>query len=139
MAQTYKYTIVGDTQPAVKGNEALDASINKVDASTKKLSEDTDLADTQKVGLEANKAFGAQLETKIKATDAKIKTITGTVGLFTGTLSTAVGALGLFGIDDEQIKGFQKATLSVLALGSGAAQQLPVLKILLKQENYKMK
>jgi hypothetical protein len=37
MAQTYKYTIVGDTQPAVKGNEALDASINKVDASTKKL------------------------------------------------------------------------------------------------------
>ena len=130
MAQTYKYTIVGDTQPAVKGNEVLDASINKVDASTKKLSEDTKKlgADTQKVGLEANKAFGAQLETKIKATDAKIKTITGTVGLFTGTLSTAIGALGLFGIDDEQISGFQKATLSVLALGSGAAQAITGFK-----------
>ena len=42
MAQTFKYTVVGDTQPAVKGNEALDVSINKVDASTKQLQSDTD-------------------------------------------------------------------------------------------------
>ena len=123
MAQTYKYTIVGDTQPAVKGNEALDASINKVDASTKQLN--TDLGRTS---VEANKAFSQQLETKIKATDAQIKRISGTVGLFTGTLSTAIGALGLFGIEDEQIEGFQKATLSVLALGSGAAQAITGFK-----------
>ena len=123
MAQTYKYTIVGDTQPAVKGNEALDTSINKVDASTKKLQ--TDLG---KTSIESNKAFGAELETKIKASDAQIKRISGTVGLFTGTISTAVGALGLLGIDDEQIKGFQQATLSVLALGSGAAQAITGIK-----------
>ena len=123
MAQTYKYTIVGDTQPAVKGNEALDVSINKVDVSTKKLQ--TDLG---KTSIEANKAFSQQLETKIKASDAQIKRISGTVGLFTGTISTAVGALGLLGIDDEQIKGFQQATLSVLALGSGAAQAITGIK-----------
>ena len=123
MAQTYKYTIEGNTQPAVKGNEALDASINKVDASTKQLQ--TDLG---KTSIESNKAFGAELETKIKASDAQIKRISGTVGLFTGTISTAVGALGLLGIDDEQIKGFQQATLSVLALGSGAAQAITGIK-----------
>ena len=123
MAQTYKYTIVGDTQPAVKGNEALDVSINKVDVSTKKLQ--TDLG---KTSIEANKAFSQQLETKIKASDAQIKRISGTVGLFTGTISTAVGALGLLGIDDEQLKGFQQATLSVLALGSGAAQAITGIK-----------
>ena len=130
MAQTYKYTIVGDTQPAVKGNEALDASINKVDASTKQLDASAQKfgVDSQKAGLDAQKAFGQELETKIKATDARIKTISGTVGLFTGTISTAVGALGLFGIDDEQIAGFQKATLSVLALGSGAAQAITGFK-----------
>ena len=123
MAQTYKYTIEGNTQPAVKGNEALDASINKVDASTKQLQ--TDLG---KTSIESNKAFGAELETKIKASDAQIKRISGTVGLFTGTISTAVGALGLLGIDDEQLKGFQQATLSVLALGSGAAQAITGIK-----------
>jgi hypothetical protein len=123
MAQTFKYTVVGDTQPAVKGNEALDASINKVDASTKKLQ--TDLG---KTSVESNKAFGAELENKIKASDAQIKRISGTVGLLTGTLSTAVGALGLLGVDDEQIKGFQQATLSVLALGSGAAQAITGIK-----------
>ena len=37
MAQTFKYTVVGDTQPAVKGNEALDASIKQVDTSSKQL------------------------------------------------------------------------------------------------------
>jgi hypothetical protein len=131
MAQTYKYTIEGNTQPAVKGNEALDASINKVDASTKQLQ--TDLG---KTSIESNKAFGAELETKIKASDAQIKRISGTVGLFTGTISTAVGALGLLGIDDEQIKGFQQATLSVLALGSGAAQAITGIKDLLNLENY---
>ena len=123
MAQTYKYTIVGDTQPAVKGNEALDVSINKVDVSTKKLQ--TDLG---KTSIEANKAFSQQLETKIKASDAQIKRISGTVSLFTGTLSTAIGALGLFGIDDEQIAGFQKATLSVLALGQGVASSITGFK-----------
>jgi len=123
MAQTYKYQIVGDTQPAVKGNEALDASINKVDASTKQLQKDLG-----KTSVESNKAFGAELETKIKTTDAKIKTISGTVGLLTGALSTAIGALGLFGIEDEQIAGFQKATLSVLALGAGAAQAITGVK-----------
>ena len=130
MAQTYKYVIVGDTQPAVRGNEALDASINKVDASTKQLSADTKKlgADTQKAGIDAQKAFSAELETKIKATDARIKTISGTIGVFTGTLSTAVGALGLFGIDDEQIAGFQKAVLSVLALGQGTAQAITGFK-----------
>ena len=123
MAQTYKYQIVGDTQPAVKGNEALDASINKVDNSTKQLQKDLG-----KTSVESNKAFGAELETKIKASDAQIKRISGTVGLLTGTLSTAIGALGLLGIDDEQIKGFQQATLSVLALGSGAAQAITGIK-----------
>ena len=123
MAQTYKYQIVGDTQPAVKGNEALDASINKVDNSTKQLQKDLG-----KTSVESNKAFGAELETKIKASDAQIKRISGTVGLFTGTISTAVGALGLLGIDDEQLKGFQQATLSVLALGSGAAQAITGIK-----------
>lgn len=123
MAQTYKYTIVGDTQPAVKGNEALDASINKVDASTKQLN--TDLGRTS---VEAQKAFGAELETKIKATDAQIKRISGTVSLFTGTISTAVGALGLFGIDEDQLAGFQKSVLSVLALGSGVQQAITGFK-----------
>ena len=123
MAQTYKYTIEGNTQPAVKGNEALDASINKVDNSTKQLQKDLG-----KTSVESNKAFGAELETKIKASDAQIKRISGTVGLLTGTLSTAIGALGLLGIDDEQIKGFQQATLSVLALGSGAAQAITGIK-----------
>jgi hypothetical protein len=123
MSQTYKYTIVGDTQPAVKGNEQLNTSIKQVDASTKQL--DTSL---QKTSIESQKAFGQELETKIKATDAQIKRISGTVGLFTGTLSTAVGALGLLGIEDEQLEGFQKATLSVLALGSGVAQAITGFK-----------
>jgi len=130
MAQTFKYTVVGDTQPAVKGNEALDVSINKVDASTKKLDNSTKQlgVDTQKAGIDAQKAFGAQLDSKIKATDSRIKTITGTIGLATGAISTVVGALGLIGIEDEQLAGFQKATLSVLALGSGAAQAITGFK-----------
>ena len=123
MAQTYKYTIVGDTQQAVKGNEALDTSIKQVDNSTKQL--DTSL---QKTSIEAQKAFSQQLETRIKATDAQIKKISGTVSLFTGTISTAVGALGLFGIDEDQLAGFQKAVLSVLALGSGVQQAITGFK-----------
>jgi hypothetical protein len=130
MAQTFKFTVLGDTKPAVAANEALDASINKVDVSTQKLDASTKKlgADTQKAGLDAQKAFGAQLETKIKASDAKIKTITGTIGLFSGALSTVVGTLGVFGIDDEQIAGFQKATLSVLALGQGVASSITGFK-----------
>ena len=130
MAQTFKYTVVGDTQPAVKGNEALDASINKVDASTQKLQSDTDaLAKKQREqGEAANKAFSQQLENKIKTSDSLIKGLGGTVSLLTGTLTTVVGTLGLFGVDDEQIAGFQKAAISVLALSSGITQQLTGLK-----------
>jgi hypothetical protein len=130
MAQTFKYTVVGDTQPAVKGNEALDASINKVDASTQKLSEDTKKlqAEQAKQAEAANKAFSTQLENKIKTTDSLIKGLGGTVNLLTGTLATVVGTLGLFGVDDEQIAGFQKAAISVLALSTGITQQLTGLK-----------
>lgn len=130
MAQTYKYTIVGDTKPAVAGNEALDVSINKVDASTNKLKADTEQLskEQRKQAEEANKAFSQQLENKIKTTDSLIKGLGGTVSLLTGTLSTVVGTLGLFGIDDEQIQGFQKAALSVLALSSGITQQITGLK-----------
>jgi hypothetical protein len=130
MAQTFKYTVVGDTQPAVKGNEALDASINKVDASTKQLQSDTDaLAKKQREqGEAANKAFSTQLENKIKTSDSLIKGLGGTVSLLTGTLTTVVGTLGLFGVDDEQIAGFQKAALSVLALSTGITQQITGLK-----------
>ena len=130
MAQTFKYTVVGDTQPAVKGNEALDASINKVDASTKQLQSDTDsLAKKQREqGEAANKAFSQQLENKIKTSDSLIKGLGGTVSLLTGTLTTVVGTLGLFGVDDEQIASFQKAAISVLALSTGITQQLTGLK-----------
>ena len=130
MAQTFKYTVVGDTQPAVKGNQALDASINKVDASTKQLQSDTDaLAKKQREqGEAANKAFSTQLENKIKTSDSLIKGLGGTVSLLTGTLTTVVGTLGLFGVDDEQIAGFQKAALSVLALSTGITQQITGLK-----------
>jgi len=130
MAQTYKYTIVGDTQPAVKGNEALDASVNRVDASTNKLKADTQQLsqEQRKQAEEANKAFSQQLENKIKTTDSLIKGLGGTVNLLTGTLTTVVGTLGLFGIDDEQIEGFQKAAISVLALSTGITQQLTGLK-----------
>ena len=130
MAQTYKYTIVGDTQPAVKGNEALDASINRVDASTKQLDASTQKlqAEQRKQAEESQKAFSTQLENKIKTTDSLIKGLGGTVNLLTGTLATVVGTLGLFGVDDEQIAGFQKAALSVLALSTGITQQLTGLK-----------
>ena len=123
MTNEYKYVLVGDTKPAVKATEALDASVNKLGTSTQKL--DTDL---KKSSISANEAFSKEVENKIKATDVKIKTVSGTVGLLTGALSTAIGTLGLFGIEDEQIAGFQKATLSVLALGSGAAQAITGVK-----------
>jgi hypothetical protein len=128
--QEFKFKVVGDTKPAVAANEALDASINKIDDSTKQLDASTKKlgSSTEKTGLDAQKAFGAQLDSKIKATDSRIKTITGTIGLATGAISTVVGALGLIGIEDEQLAGFQKATLSVLALGSGAAQAITGFK-----------
>lgn len=123
MAQTYKYTIEGNTQPAVASNESLDQSINQVDNSTKQLS-----TDVKQTGVDAQQAFGRQLETKIKTIDGAIKGFGGTVSLLTGTLSTVIGSLGLFGVENENIESFQRAALSAIALGSGLQQSLTGLK-----------
>jgi hypothetical protein len=107
MAQTFKYTVVGDTQPAVKGNEALDASINKVDASSKQ--------------LEASFAkSGAALELSLQKQDAKIKAIGGSINILGGSVELIVGSLGLIGVDEKTVGEFQKAAVSAIAFADGA-------------------
>jgi hypothetical protein len=107
MAQTYKYTIVGDTQPAVKGNEALDASIKQVDTSSKQL--ESSLAKS-----------GAALELSLQKQDAKIKAIGGSINILGGSVELVVGSLGLIGIDEKTIGEFQKAAVSAIAFADGA-------------------
>ena len=107
MAQTYKYTIVGDTQPAVKGNEALDASIKQVDTSSKQL--ESSLAKS-----------GEALELSLQKQDAKIKAIGGSINILGGSVELVVGSLGLIGIDEKTIGEFQKAAVSAIAFADGA-------------------
>ena len=107
MAQTFKYTVVGDTQPAVKGNEALDASINKVDASSKQL--ESSLAKS-----------GAALELSLQKQDAKIKAIGGSINILGGSVELVVGSLGLIGVDEKIVGQFQKAAVSAIAFADGA-------------------
>jgi hypothetical protein len=107
MAQTFKYTVVGDTQPAVKGNEALDASIKQVDTSSKQL--ETSLAKS-----------GAALELSLQKQDAKIKAIGGSINILGGSVELVVGSLGLIGVDEKTIGEFQKAAVSAIAFADGA-------------------
>ena len=107
MAQTFKYTVVGDTQPAVKGNEALDASINKVDASSKQL--ESSLAKS-----------GEALELSLQKQDAKIKAIGGSINILGGSVELVVGSLGLIGVDEKIVGQFQKAAVSAIAFADGA-------------------
>jgi hypothetical protein len=107
MAQTFKYTVVGDTQPAVKGNEALDASIKQVDTSSKQL--ESSLAKS-----------GAALELSLQKQDAKIKAIGGSINILGGSVELIVGSLGLIGIDEKTIGEFQKAAVSAIAFADGA-------------------
>jgi len=123
MAQEYKYVIVGDTKLAVKATEDLTQATVKLDKET--LDYNVTLKKTE---LESQKAFGKELETRIKATDGIIKSFGGTVSLLTGTLSTVVGSLGVFGLDEDQVSSFQRAATSVLALGTGAQQAITGLK-----------
>jgi hypothetical protein len=107
MAQTYKYTVVGDTQPAVKGNEALDASIKQVDTSSKQL--ESSLAKS-----------GEALELSLQKQDAKIKAIGGSINILGGSVELVVGSLGLIGVDEKIVGEFQKAAVSAIAFADGA-------------------
>ena len=115
MAQTFKYTVVGDTQPAVKGNEALDASINKVDASSKQL--ESSLAKS-----------GEALELSLQKQDAKIKAIGGSINILGGSVELVVGSLGLIGVDEKIVGQFQKAAVSAIAFADGAKRTVDGVK-----------
>ena len=107
MAQTFNYTVVGDTQPAVKGNEALDASIKQVDTSSKQL--ESSLAKS-----------GEALELSLQKQDAKIKAIGGSINILGGSVELVVGTLGLIGVDEKIVGQFQKAAVSAIAFADGA-------------------
>lgn len=66
-------------------------------------------AEIQKV---ENKAQGLSLEDKLNAADGAIK-------VMAGSLQTAVGALGLLGVESEKFGDFEKKAASAIALGMG--------------------
>ena len=95
----YKYKIIGDTKSAVQSNEQLQDSVEGVSRSTQQLDADFDKT--------------------LKRSEINIKRIGGSINLLGGAVETVVGGLGLIGIDEEVVKGFQQAAASAIAFADG--------------------
>lgn len=107
MKQTFEYDVLGNTQPAVNANKALDTSVKQLDKDSKKL----------KVSLDdANKS----IESSLQKQEAKIKTLSGAINVLGGSVELVVGSLGLIGLDEKQLETFQKGALSAIAFADGA-------------------
>ena len=95
MAQEFKFKIVGDTTQAVQANENLQDSVKGIDNSTQ------------------------NLDKTLKSSEIRIKQIGGSINILGGAVETVVGSLGLIGVDEEVVKGFQQAAASAIAFADG--------------------